>query len=184
MIFYVCRTLCHINFYFSDRGLTPKNMARAALLGLPAWLSRMKTLSGIVRAHSEVRKINRLVAEASKAERFGPPKPAHLPTPPSAQILNVPRLIPAALLHFEEGISLTALPQTRQGWASLCRLISKGRLRARKGACHLRVADLGSGQRVATSAAPPQAVTSKRGAGDWMPQARRLTRRLDKIRIF
>ena len=87
----------------------------------------MKTLAGIVRAHSEVRKIKRLVEECSNADRFGPPKPPHVPKPPSACILNVPRLLPAALLRFEEGISLTALPQTRKGWASLCRILSKGR---------------------------------------------------------
>ena len=168
------------NFTFLTGASHPEEyMARAALLGLPALaIADENSVAGIVRAHSEVRKINRLVAEASKAERFGPPKPAHLPTPPSAQILNVPRLIPAALLHFEEGISLTALPQTRQGWASLCRLLSKGRLRARKGACHLRVADLlDLGKELQLLLHPPQAVTSKRGAGDWMPQARRLTRR-------
>ena len=115
------------NFTFLTGASHPEEyMARAALLGLPALaIADENSVAGIVRAHSEVRKINRLVAEASKAERFGPPKPAHLPTPPSAQILNVPRLIPAALLHFEEGISLTALPETRQGWASLTAFSAK-----------------------------------------------------------
>ena len=72
------------NFTFLTGASHPEEyIARAALLGLPALaIADENSVAGIVRAHSEVRKINRLVAEASKAERFGPPKPVHLPTPP------------------------------------------------------------------------------------------------------
>ena len=168
------------NFTFLSGASHPEEyIARAALLGLPALaIADENSVAGIVRAHSEVRKIKRLVEECSKADHFGPPKPAHVPTPPSAHILNVPRLLPAALLRFEEGISLTALPQTRKGWASLCRILSKGRLRAHKGKCHLHVSDLlDMGKDLQLLLHPPHVFTSKRSAGDWVTQAHRMTRR-------
>ena len=120
------------NFTFLSGASHPEEyIARAALLGLPALaIADENSVAGIVRAHSELRKIKQLVEECSKADRFGPPKPGHVSVLPSAHILNVPRLLPAALLRFEEGISLTALPETRKGWASLCRILSKGRLKA------------------------------------------------------
>ncbi len=58
-------------------------------------------------------------------------------TPPpldaSAAILNVPRLLPAARIVLDTGFTATALPHDRAGWGRLCRLISRGRLRAEKG---------------------------------------------------
>ena len=167
------------NFTFLSGASHPEEyIARAALLGLPALaIADENSVAGIVRAHNEVRKTKRLVEECSKVNRFGPPKPAHLPTPPSAYIFNVPRLLPAALLRFEEEINLTALPQTRTGWASLCRILSKGRLRAKKGECHLRVSDLlDMGQDLQLLLHPPQALMSKHSAGAWVTQANRLTR--------
>ena len=118
-------------------------MARAALLGLPAIaIADKNSVAGIVRAHSEARKIKQLVADRMAKESFGPPRPAHIPKPPSLYILNVPRLIPAALLTFEEGLAATILPETRKGWAALCRLLTKGRLRTKKGHCKLNLGDL------------------------------------------
>ena len=60
-------------------------------------------------------------------------------TPPpmdaSAAILNVPRLLPAARIVLDTGFTATALPRDRAAWGPLCRLISRGRLRAEKGSC-------------------------------------------------
>jgi DNA polymerase III alpha subunit len=50
--------------------------------------------------------------------------------------------LPAACLHLTEGLRLTALPRDRTGWGSLCRVLSIGRLRARKGECILHLDDL------------------------------------------
>ncbi len=64
------------------------------------------------------------------------------PLDASAAIMNVPRLIPAARIVLDTGFSVTALPQDRAAWGRLCRLISRGRQRAEKGSCHLRMDDL------------------------------------------
>ena len=69
--------------------------------------------------------------------RVAPP-----PLDASAAILNVPRLIPAARIVLEDGFQVTCLPEDRAAWGRLCRLISRGRLRADKGSCQLRIDDL------------------------------------------
>ena len=69
--------------------------------------------------------------------RVAPP-----PLDASAAILNVPRLIPAARIVLQTGFTVTALPRDRAAWGRLCRLISRGRLRAEKGSCALRIEDL------------------------------------------
>ena len=63
-------------------------------------------------------------------------------TAPSADILNVPRLIPGARLRLICGFSATALPRDRAAWGRLSRLISRGRLRAEKGSCAISIDDL------------------------------------------
>jgi len=53
------------------------------------------------------------------------------------------RLVPGARLVFADGTSdIIAYPATRHGWGRLTRLLSTGNLRARKGECDLRLADL------------------------------------------
>ncbi|MDJ1015498.1 MAG: error-prone DNA polymerase [Paracoccaceae bacterium] len=69
--------------------------------------------------------------------RVAPP-----PLDASAAILNVPRLIPGARIVLEDGFRVTVLPKNRAGWGRLCRLISRGRLRAEKGSCQLKIDDL------------------------------------------
>jgi error-prone DNA polymerase len=171
------------NFTFLTGASHPEEyMERAALLGLPAVaIADENSVAGIVRAHQAVRDIARKVRERQAAEAFGPPRPDNLPHPPSADILNIPRLIPAARLRFTDGPDLTALPENRTGWASLCRLLSKGRLRAEKGQCLLSLSDLfdhATGLHFLLH--PPQALPSQGGAGDWLPEAQRLTRRLGR----
>ncbi|WP_413719459.1 error-prone DNA polymerase [Silicimonas sp. MF1-12-2] len=103
-------------------------------------------------------------------------------TPPpmdaSAAILNVPRLLPAARIVLDTGFTATALPRDRAGWGRLCRLISRGRLRAEKGSCLLRLEDLIEfGEGLALVLHPPQGGTAEGGADQWLKQADRLTRR-------
>jgi len=171
------------NFTFLTGASHPEEyMERAALIGLPAVaIADDNSVAGIVRAHQAARDIARKVRERQAADVYGPPRPDRIPQPPSAHILNTPRLIPAARLRFTDGPDLTALPETRQGWASLCRLISKGRLRTEKGHCQISLSDLfyhASGLHFLLH--PPKALPSQHGADDWLPQARRLTRRLGK----
>ena len=100
------------------------------------------------------------------------------PIDASAAILNVPRLIPASRLVLDTGFTVTTLPRDRQGWANLCRLISRGRLRAEKGSCHLRLDDIMElGENLALLIHPPRIETAKRGADGWRQETKRLTRR-------
>ncbi|MGI9393676.1 MAG: hypothetical protein ACR2OY_03435, partial [Boseongicola sp.] len=99
----------------------------------------------------------------------------------SATILNVPRLIPAARIVLDTGFAATALPQDRAAWGRLCRLISRGRLRAEKGTCQLRMDDLVEfGQGLALLIHPPRGEAAQNGAHGWLQEARRLTHRFPK----
>ncbi|MDU8929534.1 error-prone DNA polymerase [Alisedimentitalea sp. MJ-SS2] len=138
--------LCAIsNFTFLTGASHPEEyMHQAARLGLDALaIADVNTVAGIVRAHTAARAMSREVQERQEIEAqdglIGPPAPEGCP-PPIEPVL--PRLIPAARLEFVEGVRMVALPENRKGWASLCRLISKGRLRAEKGACLLHLDDL------------------------------------------
>ena len=172
------------NFTFLTGASHPEEyMRRAAIFGLPAIaIADENSVAGIVRAHTEAREIARQVAERQTFEAehglIGPPAP--FPTETSHILTATPRLIPAAKLRFTDAPDITALVQTRRGWAILCRLLSRGRLRAEKGACILHLSDLmemgADGLHLALHG-PPQAQHPPRGAGDWRPQAERLTRR-------
>ncbi|MEP0210013.1 MAG: error-prone DNA polymerase [Paracoccaceae bacterium] len=136
------------NFTFLTGASHPEEyITRAALLGMPAIaIADDNSVAGIVRAYTQAKTIRRQVKEREiwDAERglTGPPKPDHLPDPPKAPIFNVPRLIPAARLVFQDAPPITVLPQNRNGWANLCRILSTGRLRAEKGQCDLTLSDL------------------------------------------
>ncbi|MDG4647049.1 error-prone DNA polymerase [Roseibacterium sp. SDUM158017] len=134
------------NFTFLTGGSHPEEYARrAALLGLEAIaIADVNTVAGVVRAWSELKKIREEIEDRAEAMKdpIGPPKPAHLPDPPSLKLDHVPRLLPASCLHLTEGLRITALPRDRQGWASLCRVLSVGRRRAEKGNCILHLDDL------------------------------------------
>ncbi|MGR3502648.1 error-prone DNA polymerase [Pseudaestuariivita sp.] len=169
------------NFSFLTGASHPEEyMDRAALIGLSAIaIADENSVAGIVRAHTRAREIGRLVRErqAFDAEHglIGPPKPAHVPEPPRAPVGNVPRLIPAARLTFEDGPEMTVLPVDRQGWAHLCRLLSRGRLRAEKGSCHLRLTDLMefAGGLHLVLHPPPEAGPGRKA---WAGQAERVVR--------
>lgn len=134
------------NFTFLTGGSHPEEYARrAAILGIDAIaIADENSVAGIVRAWSELQKIQAEIDDAKIAalDPIGPPKPAHIPAAPRANIDHVPRLLPASRLIFSEGLQITALPRDRAGWASLCRLLSTGRLRAAKGECILHLEDL------------------------------------------
>ena len=108
------------NFTFLTGGSHPEEYARrAALLGLPAIaIADVNSVSGVVRAWTELKKIAQEIADnkAARADPIGPPKPAHLPAPPRAPIDHLPRLMPAACLVLTGGLTLTALPRDRLGW--------------------------------------------------------------------
>lgn len=169
------------NFSFLKGAAHPEEyMERAALMGMPALaIADENSVAGIVRAHSQARKIRRLVAERQTTDVYGPPRPKNIAKPLSADILNTPRLIPAATLIFQEGLTLTALSENRSGWANLCRILSNGRLRAEKGTCHLNLSDLlERAQGLQLVLHPPQGILLPNGTRAWLPQAEHVTRRL------
>jgi DNA-directed DNA polymerase III PolC len=172
------------NFTFLTGGSHPEEYARrAALLGLEAIaIADENSVAGVVRAWSELKEIKRQIAERQAADKdpIGPPKPDHLPDPPRVPIYHLPRLLPAARLVLREGLTLTALPRDRRGWANLCRMLSAGRLRTGKGSCDLGLPDLwqfADGLELLLHG-PTHILTHPRGAGDWWAQAKQVTRRL------
>ena len=172
------------NFTFLTGASHPEEyMERAAVAGLSAIaIADENSVAGLVRAFTRAKEIARnirLTQEAIAEDGpIGPPKPAHLPDPPSLATRNVPRLLPAARLVLTCGFTATALPRDRAAWGRLCRLLSLGRLRAEKGHCDLTLDDLcqwGTGLELLLH--PPHALRSTRGARAWLPQAERVTRR-------
>ncbi len=170
------------NFTFLTGGSHPEDyINRAALIGIPAIaIADENTVAGIVRAHTQAREVARQVRLRQHADKnpVGPPRPAYIGKPPSADITTTPRLIPAARIVLSDGFCVTAIPQDRTGWGNLCRLISLGRLRAEKGACRLAFGDLLDWSAGLELLLHPQEATAPPGARDWLTQARRLTRRL------
>src|SRR6056297_1766072 len=168
------------NFTFLTGASHPEEyVQRAACLGLPAIaIADDNSVAGIVRAHAAAREIGRQVAERQALEArdgpIGPPAPEGLAAD-GPDWANIPRLIPAARLCLTEGVTLTALPQDRTGWASLCRLLTTGRRRTEKGACHLTLDDVLQGAEGLELLLHPPGPAQ---AADWLAQARRLVGRL------
>ncbi|WP_093324734.1 error-prone DNA polymerase [Shimia haliotis] len=173
------------NFTFLTGASHPEEyMRRAAMAGLDAIaIADVNSVAGIVRAHTEAREIARKVRERSRVDDatglIGPPCPDHIPKPPSAPIYATPRLMPAARLEFTDAPPLTAIPENRQGWASLCRILSKGRLRAEKGSCLLTLSDLVDfAEGLQLILHPAQlGLAGGCGASGWEQHVHRLTRR-------
>ncbi|MEE4119101.1 MAG: error-prone DNA polymerase [Paracoccaceae bacterium] len=136
------------NFTFLTGASHPEDYAeRAALAGLTAIaIADENSVAGIVRAHTRLKEIARVVADRAEQEardgEIGPPRPAGAPRAPGPDIRNVPALLPAARLRLSDGFTVTALPRDRAAWGRLCRLISRGRLRVEKGECLLHLDDL------------------------------------------
>ena len=172
------------NFTFLTGASHPEEyMRRAALGGLGAIaIADDNTVAGIVRAHTEAREIARKVRarERFDAEHglIGPPAPEGAVAGPSAAIYAVPRLLPAARLVFSDGPPVTVLAADRQGWANLCRILSKGRLRAEKGQCLVHLQDLLDHPEGLQLILHPVAQEDRRakgvaGWGDLMPRLRK-----------
>ncbi|WP_299745053.1 error-prone DNA polymerase [uncultured Tateyamaria sp.] len=178
-----CELSITSNFTFLTGASHPEEyVSRAALLGMEALaIADDNSVAGIVRAHTQAKAIARSVKERRDFDTLygliGPPKPDHVPAPPSIPITVVPRLIPAARLLFSDAPPITVLPVDRQGWRNLCRIVSKGRLKAEKGACDLSLQDLEEFAEGLHLLLWPEAQTVQGGAVDWMQTARRLTRR-------
>ena len=132
------------NFTFLTGASHPEEyMMRASLLGLPAIaITDVNSVTGIVRAHSAARDIKRLVKDRESKNSIGPPRPQNIKKPPSLSLNTIPRLVPGSKLQLIDGFEVTVLPKSRKGWGTLCRCLSKGRLRNNKGLCDLVISEI------------------------------------------
>src|SRR5277367_1593277 len=106
------------NFSFLRGASHPEELvAQAAALGLTGiGFADRNTLAGVVRAH--------VYARENKAA-----------------IGSMRVIVGARLVFRDEAPELVVYPETRAGYGRLCRLLTKGNLRAPKGECHLDLAD-------------------------------------------
>ena len=132
------------NFTFLTGASHPEEyMMRAALLGLPAIaITDVNSVTGIVRAYSAARDIKRFVKDRQSKNSIGPPRPQNIKKPPSLSLDTIPRLIPGSKFKLIDGFEITVLPKSRKGWGTLCRCLSKGRLRNSKGLCDLVISEI------------------------------------------
>ncbi len=170
------------NFTFLTGGSHAEEYAlRATELGMPALaIADANSVSGIVRAHVQLRDVARAVEEARArdAGHVDGPSTLGLTLSPDA---TVPRLLAAARLCLSDGLEVTALARSRKGWGDLCQMLTLGKRRAAKGRCTLHLADL-TADRLSDLALllhPGQST----GAGAWLDQARQLTRRAPDIHL-
>jgi DNA-directed DNA polymerase III PolC len=171
------------NFTFLTGGSHAEEYVdQAAEFGMDALaIADLNSVAGIVRAHVAAREIARAVRlrRQAMADPIGPPRPAHLPPPPSANVEATPRLVPAARIALTDGFTATLLPRDRAAWGRLCRLITAGRLKAEKGSCELTFEDLLTWAKNQEILLHPDetAATPKGGASPWLKRAQTLTRR-------
>ena len=107
------------NFSFLRGASHPEELvARAAALGLTGiGIADRNTLAGVVRAHVYARENRRAIGAL--------------------------RVVTGARLSFVDGApDMLAYPRNRAAYGRLCRLLTKGNLRAPKGECHLNFEDL------------------------------------------
>ena len=109
------------NFSFLEGASHPEElMSMAARLGLAGLgMTDRNTVAGVVRAHTARRDMDEQTGAAARAH---------------------PVFHPGTRLVFNDGTpDILAYPETRAGWGHLCRLLTLGNRRAKKGACHLEI---------------------------------------------
>ncbi|KQN36470.1 DNA polymerase [Sphingomonas sp. Leaf407] len=114
------------NFSFLRGASHPADMVGQAIaLGLAGLgIADRNTVAGVVQAHVALKHAREKTAAAGLADADF-------------------RLVSGARLVFDDGTpDIIAYPVDRAAWGRLTRLLSTGNLRARKGDCHLRLADL------------------------------------------
>ena len=142
------------NFSFLEGASHPKHLVLSAILrghtGLG--LADRNTLAGVVRAWSALRDFREEGwAPEKKREGGGPgefvwvedPEFKHIDREMVKARANAFKLILGARLRFNDATpDILAYPEDRQGWGRLCRLLTLGNSRARKGQCEIGLRDL------------------------------------------
>ena len=127
------------HFSFLRGASAPAHLVRTAVaLGLDGLgIADRNTVAGVVRAYSALEDLRSLDEDL---EADDPEAEAKRTVAARARIF---RLVTGARLVFCDGTTdIIAYPSTRAGWARLCRLLTIGNRRAKKGDCHLSLPDL------------------------------------------
>ncbi|MEM7499881.1 MAG: PHP domain-containing protein, partial [Pseudomonadota bacterium] len=155
------------NFTFLSGASHPEEMVeRAAEMGLKAiGITDRMSLAGVVRAHVRLKEIARqevdrkdpnitgrdVVAHAKRIRsqtRIDPSSrleepPPNISQPEPQPYRSLPKLLVGARLSFEDApFDLVALATDRPAYARLCKLLTQGKQRTRKGGCILYLSDL------------------------------------------
>ena len=132
----------------------PKELvAQAVMLGHAGMgIADRNTLSGVVRAWAALNLLREEgIPPPEKVREGGSPGEvgyvaSDLEHPDNEEIMRRAaafKLVVGARLAFEDGSpDILVYPETRHGWGRLCRLLTLGNRRAKKGECHLRLGDL------------------------------------------
>lgn len=158
---------CATNFSFL-RGASPaaELVLTSVLLGHKGLgIADRNTLAGVVRAWSALRDLREggALPPLKRREGSGPGEfhfePQRMPLPPATDLpadtesidgraliearARDFRLVTGTRLAFADGTpDILAYPENRAGWGRLCRLLTLGNRRAKKGECHLGLDDL------------------------------------------
>ena len=168
------------NFTFLKGGSSPEEYAQlAALMGLESIaIADENSVAGIIRAYSELKEIYHQVNKRKRIDhkygKIGPVK-QNSKLNPSAQIYNIPRLLPATRLVLKEKLIITALPINKHGWSELTKLLSLGNLRAPKGKCYLNLTDIiQNTKNIYFLVQPPTLYKGQKNHYKWVEQVKKL----------
>ncbi len=118
------------NFSFLEGAARPEEMVVcASVLGLSGLgIADRNSVAGVVRAYNQIREMEEAFARQKEKGAQEDDEKAIEPC----------RFHPGARLVFSDGTpDVLVYPKNRQGWANLCRLLSRGNLRTEKGSCIL-----------------------------------------------
>ncbi|MEO1618185.1 MAG: PHP domain-containing protein, partial [Planctomycetota bacterium] len=121
---------CKSNFTFLHGASHPDELVfRAAALGYEGLaLTDSETLAGVVRGFGAARDVR-----SGEAMEVDTAEPVHVPGF---------RYLVGAEVHPTDASSMVLWPTDRAAYGRLCQLLSRGRLRAPKGECDLRLEDV------------------------------------------
>lgn len=144
--------LCSIsNFTFLKGASHPEELVtRAAELGLSAIaITDHNSLAGVVRAYAALKEMQRTAAKDIAIRSSQQMDPSSRQMTGAAGLSrdkigpHLPKLIVGARLILQDSpLHWVALPKDRKGYEALSRLLTLGKRRAQKGACHLWQRDL------------------------------------------
>lgn len=145
------------NFSFLRGASNPEDfVARAVLLGHTGLgIADRNTLAGVVRAYGALEDLRRegLPAPQKVREGSGPGEYAWISDARAddwagiseivkARAIAFKLLVGARLVFIDSTPEIIAYPENRAGWARLCRLLTLGKRRAKKGDCSIQREDL------------------------------------------